>query len=122
MRRDPGEGDIYHFVQCPCFATMPSFVEQELPMQSTFGTVWEFVEFGSDPFHREKPNLDLWRWSFAGLPDARTKAIAAGWMVRVWLGGDPAEMSEEESEVVSVGALLGTEPAGTANRRSWCDA
>ncbi|HEX4005193.1 MAG TPA: hypothetical protein VHX60_03365 [Acidobacteriaceae bacterium] len=101
---------------------MAAFVEQERAMQNSFDTFSEFADFNSDPFPRVKANLDMWRWSFASLPDRRMKAVAAGWMVRVLLGGDPAEMNQEEIEVLSTVTLLSIGQGNPEFGRSWCDA
>jgi hypothetical protein len=100
---------------------MPVFSEQEQTMQNVIDNWWDGPEFDAGPLPKEKPNLARWQWSFAYLPDARMKAVAAGWMVRVLLGADPAEMSEEEMRILSVGAHM------ASDRRSWesghlCDA
>jgi hypothetical protein len=87
-------------------------------MQNTIDTFWEVAEFEAEQPVNGKPQLDLWSWSFAYLPDARMKAVAAGWMVRVLLGGDPAEISEEEVRALSVGALLAT-GRRSASAGSW---
>jgi hypothetical protein len=101
---------------------MAALVQQEPSMQNTLSADWDFPEFEFDALPQKKPNLDQWRWSFASLPNARMKAVAAGWMVRVLLGGDPAEMSEEESDVLAVGALPVAQWMSPEDLRSWCDA
>lgn len=83
-------------------------------MQNIIDNLWGEAGFDVDEPLREKPHLALWQWSFAYLPDARMKAVAADWMVRVLLGGDPAEMSDEEVQILSVGALLATARGGAA--------
>ena len=81
---------------------------------------WKLAELDEERQLQREPSLELWRWSFAYLPDARMKAVAAGWMMRVLLGGDPAEISDEEVETLAVGALLATEKHGpTASVWTW---
>lgn len=75
-------------------------------MQDSFDMDWVGAGLDLDSLQPQKPNMDGWRWSFAYLPDAHSKAIVAGWMTRVWLGADPAVLSKEEIEVLSLGALL----------------
>lgn len=79
---------------------------------------WELAEFEAEPLAEPEPRLDLWRWSFAYLPTAHMKAVAADWLVRVLLGGDPADVSEEEVQILAMGALLATEKRG-ALPASW---
>jgi hypothetical protein len=75
-------------------------------MSSAVDTAWERAgRVGQESEHTD-PFLDVCRWTFAYLPDARMKSIAAGWMARVLLGADPAEMSEEELQIVAVSSLL----------------
>jgi hypothetical protein len=84
-------------------------------MQNTVDTAWERAGWNYDG-----PGLDVCRWSFAYLPDARMKSVAAGWMVRVLLGADPAEMSEEELQIVVVSSLMASRNLGEFGLR--CDA
>jgi hypothetical protein len=81
-------------------------------MQNTVDTAWE-----RSGWHHDGPALDVCRWSFAYLPDARMKSVAAGWMARVLLGADPAEMSEEELQIVAVShSMAGRDAAGLGLR------
>lgn len=89
-------------------------------MQSTVDTAWERTGWAGSPWEQAGPELDVCRWSFAYLPDARMKAVAAGWMARVLLGADPAEMSDEELQILVVSNLLAArDPRG---RGVSCDA
>lgn len=83
---------------------------------------WGQAEFDGNSLHDETPYLDALRWSFAYLPDPRMKAVAAGWMVRVLLGGDPAEMSDEELETLAMGALLAANRKDAGRVGLGCDA
>lgn len=84
-------------------------------MRNTIDMAWERAGWNHD-----EPSLDVFRWSFAYLPDARMKSVAAGWMVRVLLGADPAEMSEEELQIVSVSSLMASRSVLEPSLR--CDA
>jgi hypothetical protein len=91
-------------------------------MQDSFDMDWVGAGFDVDSLPRQKPNMDAWRWSFAYLPDAHMKSVVAGWMMRVWLGADPAELSQEEIEALAVGALLTIEPRSENGGGVRCDA
>jgi hypothetical protein len=75
-------------------------------MQNTVDTAWERTSGVGSAWELIGPSLDVCRWSFAYLPDARMKAVVAGWMVRVLLGADPAEMSDEELRIVAMSCVL----------------
>jgi hypothetical protein len=81
-------------------------------MRSPVDTAWERVS-GNDA----GPALDACRWSFAYLPDERMKAVAAGWMARVLLGADPAEMSDEELQILAMSSLMAAPDAGVYGLR-----
>lgn len=86
-------------------------------MQSNIvDTAWERGGWNSP----NEPHLEVCRWSFAYLPDARMKSVAAGWMARVILGADPAEMSEEEIQILTVSSLLAARESSGLGLR--CDA
>jgi hypothetical protein len=72
-------------------------------MQNTVDTAWDRAVWG-----QAGQGLDICRWSFAWLPDARMKAVAAGWMARVLLGADPLEMSEEELQILAISGIMAT--------------
>jgi hypothetical protein len=74
-------------------------------MSSKVDTAWERSGWGEQPWERVEP-LEACKWSFAFLPDARMKAVAAAWMTRVLLGADPAEMNEEELQIVAVSSIM----------------
>ncbi|HTV14030.1 MAG TPA: hypothetical protein VME68_04900 [Acidobacteriaceae bacterium] len=77
-------------------------------MQSRVDTAWERSGWAAE----NEPHLELFRWTFAYLPDARMKSVAAEWMARVILGADPAEMNEEELQIVAVSSLMALRHAG----------
>lgn len=91
-------------------------------MQDSFDMDWVGAGIDLDSLPRQKPNLEGWRWSFAYLPDAHMKSIVAGWMTRVWLGADPAVLSQEEIEALSLGALLAADTRSEAGSGLRCDA
>ena len=91
-------------------------------MQKSINQEWDGAGFGGNSLSNGGPDLASWRWSFAWLPDAKMKAVAAGWMMRVMLGADPAEMSEEELQVLAVGALMSTERRDPGKGGLLCDA
>jgi hypothetical protein len=91
-------------------------------MQNSIDAEWDGVGFGGNSLSSKGPDLASWRWSFAWLPDEKMKAVAAGWMVRVLLGADPAEISEEELQVLAIGALMTTERHGAGKGGPLCDA
>lgn len=82
-------------------------------MQNLVDTAWERAGWAT----QTGSPLDACRWSFAYLPDARMKAVAAGWMARVILGADPAEMTEEELQIVAVSSLMASRHAGEPGLR-----
>ncbi|HTW47155.1 MAG TPA: hypothetical protein VMD92_04355 [Acidobacteriaceae bacterium] len=89
-------------------------------MRNTVDTAWERGGWGGNSLEHADPNLDVCRWSFAYLPDARMKSVAAGWMARVLLGADPAEMNEEELQMVVVSSLMASRDTSEYGLR--CDA
>jgi hypothetical protein len=89
-------------------------------MQNTVDTAWERSGWGANMLAQERPNLDLFRWSFAYLPDPRMKAVAAGWMARVLLGADPADMNEEELHMLTVSSMIAAKNVEEVGIR--CDA
>ncbi|HEY6446964.1 MAG TPA: hypothetical protein VIY53_10920 [Acidobacteriaceae bacterium] len=91
-------------------------------MRDSFDMDWVGAGFDMDSLPRQKPNVEVWRWSFAYLPDAHMKTIVAGWMMRVWLGADPAVLSQEEIEALSVGALLAADTRSENGGGLRCDA
>ena len=87
-------------------------------MRNNIDDFQDFAEFDAvSP--TERPDLTRWQWSFADLPSARMKTVAAGWMVRVLLGADPAVMSEEEMRILCAGAAKKQSKAASA---LGCDA
>jgi hypothetical protein len=89
-------------------------------MQITVDTAWERSGLGGGMFEAKDPSLEVCRWGFAYLPDARMKSVAAEWMARVLLGADPAEMTEEEFRIVAVSTMMASRAAGDCGLR--CDA
>jgi hypothetical protein len=89
-------------------------------MQNSVDTAWERTGWAGSPWDDVGPTLDVCRWSFAYLPDARMKSVAAGWIARVLLGEDPAEMSDEELQIVTVSHSIAVRDTGKYGLR--CDA
>jgi hypothetical protein len=87
-------------------------------MQNTVDTAWERAGWGANLLAQERPALDLCRWSFAYLPDARMKSVAAEWIARVLMGADPADVSEEELQMLSVSIMMAARDAKEAGIRS----
>jgi hypothetical protein len=87
-------------------------------MQNTVDTAWERAGWGANLLAQERPNLDFCRWSFAYLPDARMKSVAAEWIARVMMGADPADATEEELQMLSLSIMMGAKDAVEAGIRS----
>jgi hypothetical protein len=94
--------------------------KQEQEMQNTVDTAWERAGWGANMLAQERPILELCRWSFAYLPDARMKAVAAEWIARVLLGADPDVTSEEELQMLTVSTIMAAKDTNSAAIR--CDA
>jgi hypothetical protein len=75
-------------------------------MSRAVDTAWERAGWVGEESEHTDPFLDVCRWTFAYLPDAKMKSVAAGWMTRVMLGADPAEMNEEELQIVAVSSIM----------------